>query len=360
MKRFRLLYHISAFMLIFTGVLNAQDSHLSQFDAAPLFFNPALAGTSLCEHRFIGNMKHQWGGIYRNYLVSYDRKITADDFDKFNLGGDIGAGILINNSSNGSVGYGKTELRLIPAYHKYLAGSALKLSFGANIDISQSRIDESSIVLPGNIAPDLQAESKFSFDLDLGTNIGATIMQKYPLNFGVAVFHLLRTRGSYYGDGKTGDKPRLSFNANTIIPIAPSFELWPSAIYMNQKTYSDKAGGSNQLVGGTWLRYDISNQIKQLDALLIGVFSRFTEKSTSLENSSGRINTDSFVIGFAAEAPVGTGVLSAGISYDVTVSEYNDLSKRGEGGSYEISVKYFFCKKDFSYTPPAKLNPVFN
>lgn len=360
MKSLRSLYHISVLVLLCNCALIAQDQHLSQFDAAPLYFNPALAGTSPCEHRFIGNMKHQWGGIYRNYLLSYDRKITAEDFEKTNIGGDLGAGILLNNSSNGSVGYGKTELRLIPAYHKYLMGSALKLSVGANLDFSQSRIDEEAIVLPGNIEPELEGENTFAFDIDLGTNLGATIMQKYPLNVGVAVFHLARMRKSYYGDNKTGDKPRLSFNANTIIPVAPSFQLWPSAIYMNQKTYSDRAGGSNQLVGGTWLRYDISNQVKQLDALLVGVFSRFTEKTNALENSSGRINTDSFVVGFAAEAPVGTGVLSAGISYDVTISEYNDLAQKGEGGSYEISVKYFFCKKDFSYTPPAKLNPVFN
>ncbi len=359
MKDFRLICRISAMMLLCNYAANAQDAHLSQFDAAPLFFNPALAGTSPCEHRFIGNMKNQWGGTYRNYLLSYDRKISAEDFEK-NIGGDLGAGILINNSVAGSISNAKAELRIIPAYHKYLMGSALKLSVGANLDLAQSRVDEEKIVLAGNIEPDLKSEGKISYDVDLGANLGATILQKYPLNFGVAVFHLVRSRSSYYGDNKTGDKPRLSFNANTIIPIAPSFELWPSAIYMNQKTYSDKAGGTNELVGGTWLRYDISNQVKQLDALLIGLFSRFTEKSNNLENSSGRINTDSFVVGFAAEAPVGTGILRGGISYDVTISEYNDLANRGEGGSYEISVKYFFCKKDFNYTPPAKLNPVFN
>lgn len=73
MKGFRFMCRISALALLCNSAVFAQDAHLSQFDAAPLFYNPALAGTSPCEHRFIGNMKHQWGGVYRNYLLSYDR-----------------------------------------------------------------------------------------------------------------------------------------------------------------------------------------------------------------------------------------------------------------------------------------------
>ncbi len=360
MKGFRFMCRISALALLCNSAVFAQDAHLSQFDAAPLFYNPALAGTSPCEHRFIGNMKHQWGGVYRNYLLSYDRKLTSEDFNDKNIGGELGAGIMLNHNGGGAINQSTTELRLIPAYHKYMKGSALKLSVGANLDFSQSRVDEEAVVLPDGIEADLQSEGKFAFDIDLGANIGATIMQKYPVNFGVAVFHLMRTRSSFYGENKTGDKPRLSFNANTIIPVGTAFQVWPSAIYMNQKTYSDKAGGTNEMVGGSWVRYDISNQVKQLDALMIGVFSRFTERSTGVNNASRGINADSFIIGFAAEAPVATGVLNAGISYDVTISDYTAMANKGEAGSFELSVKYYFCKRDFYYTPPAKLNPVFN
>jgi type IX secretion system PorP/SprF family membrane protein len=340
----------------------AQDAHLSQFDAAPLYFNPALSGTGVCDHRFIFNGKQQWG-TYRSLLLSYDRRFAAEDLE-FNAGGDIGAGILVMNDEQGSEPkLGQTNIKLIPAYHKHILGSALKLSVGANLDFGQKRIDQTGGTLPNGeplSGAGLESSNRFFFDIDLGANLGATIKNKYPVNFGVAYFHLLRTNKSFVEDGKsTGDKPRLSFNANTIIPLASSFEIWPSAVYMNQKTYSDGAGGFNQLVAGSWLRYNLADQIQMLDAVFLGLFTRIIERSNAY-TSTAPVSNDSFIIGLGAEAPVGLGVLNIGISYDITTSDYNKMKQRGEAGSFELSAKYFFCKKEFHYTPPAKLNPVFN
>jgi len=360
MKGFRLLCRISALYIFFSSNLSAQDVHLSQFDAAPIFFNPALVGTSLCEHRFIGNMKRQWGN-YNSYMVSYDRKIVGEDLP-FNVGGDLGAGILVSNDVAGETRMGTTEIRLIPAYHKYIIGQALKLDVGANFDIAQSRIDGEKVVLPNGVEYENSAESKFFFDIDLGVNLGATIKQRYPVNFGVALFHLVRSKKSFVTGESTEDKPRLSFNANTIIPVLPVVELHPSAIYMNQKTYGESTGGYNEFVGGSWARYDISNQVKQLNAILLGAFVRMTERSNEVDpNRKVKLSSDSFIVGVAGEAPVALGTLNVGISYDITASkDYNESKARGDGGSFELSIKYFFCKRDFEYTPPAKLNPVFN
>ena len=52
----------------------AQDPEFSQYYAAPLYLNPAFAGTST-DHRFIANYRNQWPNIARGYVttaISYD------------------------------------------------------------------------------------------------------------------------------------------------------------------------------------------------------------------------------------------------------------------------------------------------
>ncbi|MBQ4215187.1 MAG: type IX secretion system membrane protein PorP/SprF, partial [Bacteroidales bacterium] len=50
----------------------AQDTHFSQFDAAPLYYNPALAGVNECHNRIYTNYKGQWN-TYSTFLASYDQ-----------------------------------------------------------------------------------------------------------------------------------------------------------------------------------------------------------------------------------------------------------------------------------------------
>jgi len=69
---------VFAFAILFTGKIYSQDIHLSQFDAAPLFYNPALSGQigESGQKRIILNYKSQWR-TYNTILASYDQVIQG-------------------------------------------------------------------------------------------------------------------------------------------------------------------------------------------------------------------------------------------------------------------------------------------
>src|SRR5690554_7441943 len=54
----------------------AQDAHLSMYDAAPLFLNPALTGVVDGDFRLHGQYRTQWKSVnykpYTSYLLSFD------------------------------------------------------------------------------------------------------------------------------------------------------------------------------------------------------------------------------------------------------------------------------------------------
>ena len=71
---FNVLYHkmkyflVLAFILFVTQTVTAQDPQFSQFYAAPLYLNPAFAGSSQ-QGRVGLNYRNQWPGIDANFTT---------------------------------------------------------------------------------------------------------------------------------------------------------------------------------------------------------------------------------------------------------------------------------------------------
>ena len=98
-------------ILLFFGVLyvNAQDPHFSQYYAAPLYMNPAFAGTTN-DHRIIVNNRIQWPSLpqaFTTYAVSYD-------FYKPEL--KSGFGFLATTDAAGSAGLRSTTFGFSYSY----------------------------------------------------------------------------------------------------------------------------------------------------------------------------------------------------------------------------------------------------
>src|SRR5688572_25484301 len=107
---------IYGFILGFASVctLHAQDPEFSQFYAAPIYTNPAMAGTAFCNRMSAGrisiNYRNQWPslpGTFRSFNASYDQH-----YEK--IGGGIGlmatydragAGLLTTTSFSGVYSY---------------------------------------------------------------------------------------------------------------------------------------------------------------------------------------------------------------------------------------------------------------
>ena len=78
------------FCLLQSGLAFAQDPQLSQFYAAPLYLNPAFAGSAMAP-RAILNYRNQWPALSANYVTSMASFDTY--FDRINSG----VGLLVIN-----------------------------------------------------------------------------------------------------------------------------------------------------------------------------------------------------------------------------------------------------------------------
>jgi hypothetical protein len=83
------------------GTLKAQDPELTQFYAAPVYTNPALAGSAVCDAGAAGRMslnyRNQWPslpGTFRSLCASWDQHIPA-------VGGGVGAMIFHDVAGSG-------------------------------------------------------------------------------------------------------------------------------------------------------------------------------------------------------------------------------------------------------------------
>lgn len=71
------LRNIVAVTLLLTGmVVHGQDLHFTQFNMAPLSFNPALTGGFYGSLRVGGVYRDQWSGVYNTPALSFDSPIV--------------------------------------------------------------------------------------------------------------------------------------------------------------------------------------------------------------------------------------------------------------------------------------------
>jgi len=343
----KLIIRALVIVIISTGIYvksYSQDLHLSQFDAAPLFFNPALSGNFDGINRFIGNWKSQWK-VYNSTLLSYDQMLP----DKITLaGGKFGFGGLITRDIEGTLNYGYNQVHLMPSYHiPIIPNDILFLSAGLDLSMTQNVIDPSLGKLPSNIDPLTGNEttgingitkSSFYFDLAAGINAYTMIKGKYPINLGITLSNFMKSGKSLITKSTENISRRFSINSNSVIRIDSSFSLLPSLIWLHQNP-------SNEVNVGTFVKYAFK---KSPYACYLG--------------SWWRVN-DALIFGAAIDFPgfQPNHVVNFGISFDATLSSYSksvqwDKSKVG-ANSIEVSLKYIIKKGLFKYIPPVKLNP---
>lgn len=320
---------------LFTVKAHSQDVHFSQFDAAPLFFNPALAGAIDCNNRILGNFKSQWA-TYNTAMISYDQGIAKLTTAR----GKFGIGGFANIDYAGVNSYGNTLVELIPAYHYDVIPGKLTLSAGLTAMFNYNTISSDAIILGSNIDPitglplatgnDLENTSQFYWDLGAGLNAKYMINEEFPLNLGFAIKRLLGNGGGLE-DGDVENYRRFSVNSNAIVPVNSTISFLPSLIYIQQKRY-------NELNFGTYFKYNLSLITRFLDAAYVGVWYRWN---------------DAVIMGLSADKTLGKNwVMNLGLNYDLTVSDFRSSNKWKSGknvrsDSFEISVRFMNCKIPF-------------
>jgi len=320
-----LLLLLLSFLLIIADPshLQAQDPHFTQFYAAPLFLNPAFAG-STGEGRATANYRQQWPGLDANF-VTY-----AASYDQFFGKYRSGVGLLLKKDDQGAnAGTPITSIDATALYSYHIPLNrifALKagLSFGygmRSLNFNNFIFGDQLTPIPGRLNPtaeDLSANRKGFFDIGTGAVLFSENMW---LRFSAA--HLNKPNLSFL-DGKDPLPRKFSIHGGYTFSIniykfgkrsrarQNERSITPTFMYIQQ-------GSSSQLSVGAYT---------VLEPLVVGFWYRgLPIKKTEAVG----INQDaiSMLTGFRL------GNLSIGYSYDYTISR---LSNLGSAGSHEISL----------------------
>jgi len=286
----------------------AQDPEFTQFYAAPLYLNPAFAGTARCP-RIALNYRNQWPALSGTFVTqhfSYDQHIQS-------IYG--GLGLMVTNDAAGEGTLKTTTINAIYSYQLQV-NRKFSVRFGVQAGYFQRSLDWSKLTFGDMIDPrrgfvyqtnDVPRGGTVG-NVDFGAGILGFSEQFY---FGFAAHHLTQPNESVI----VGNSPipmKFTGHAGAVIPMsnskytADNAVLSPNILFRSQGTFNQLNIGmymsKSGLVGGVWYRN------KDAFIVLVG------------------INTSHFKLGY---------------SYDLTLSKLGT----GSGGSHEVSCGINFnCK----------------
>lgn len=328
--------------LITTNVILAQDQHFTQFYAAPLTLNPALAGAFDGKYRLSVIYRDQWRNVLDNPYVTFGgamdlrfamnsrRKRTYDAF---------GAGVQFFSDRVPSVDFATNQLMLSGAYHKALNKKTRDqfLSLGFQLGLAQRNINYERVNFgdqfngtDGYTEPtgEVLPENNFSYsDISVGLNYSYAPRKAVGVFIGGAIHHINEPQVSFFID--KNDQDAVEFNGNNKllrkytghfalqIPIGERTQLSPRALVYAQGPHMAANVGSN-------IRFVVSELGST--ALHIGGWAR------PVKNQDSSFAVDAAVIMLGLEV----NNFLIGLSYDANLNYLNNVNKRQ--GAFEISI----------------------
>ncbi len=322
LRRFFLLIGWLSMASLLPKTAEAQDPEFSQFYAAPLYLNPAMAGLHYCP-RIIINFRDQWPGqglnnVYITTAASYDQHFDglSGGIGLFFMSDRAGGGILNTNTVNGIYSYQlriNRELTVKTGMQVTYAQRTVnwdKLIFEDQIDPKTGFVDINGLPNPTAELPPGNTSASY---VDFST--GSLIFNQ---NFfaGLSVKHLTRPNESIIGRDQVARIPiRYNFHGGAVIKLDKSLkaksELYPNIMYTFQSVFKQLDIGSyisrSSLFAGMWYR-NFTHPRFSSDALIL-------------------------IFGFRKD------ILKVSYSYDLTISQLTP----GSGGSHEIALALNFC-----------------
>ncbi len=319
------------FLVLLSIAAQAQDPQFSQFYAAPLYHNPAMAGGAFRD-RVVLNHRTQWPSLpkaFVTFAASYDHysKRYNSGFGLLATTDRAGAGSLRSSSLTGMYSY---QLAFSPTW-ALRAGLQFgygnrsldyhKLTFGDQLDLDLVR---NGIQLGTSDPTQFNAHNVSYFEAGSGL-----LLYSSHFWFGAAAQHLNQPNQSLT-EQESRLPMRLNFNAGAKIPLekkafrrsarfnVPEKSITPAVLYKYQ-------GEFDQLDMGIYLHYN---------PMVVGLWYR----GLPVKNyRKGIYNHDALVVllGWKWDN------MSFGYSYDVTISALGPKT----GGAHEISLAYEFDTK---------------
>jgi type IX secretion system PorP/SprF family membrane protein len=295
----------------------AQDPEFTQFYAAPLYLNPAFAGSTKCP-RINLNYRDQWPALKGTFVT------TAASYDQYVDRLQGGVGLLVLNDKAGQGILNTTSVSGFYSYQLPISRNlAAKIGFQGTY--VQKKYDFSTLTFGDMIDPrygfvfttrdNLASDTKPYADFSSGILIYSS-----SIYGGVAVHHLTQPNESFT-DGVAELPMKFTVHGGAVIPLGRDKKysntyLSPGFLYRQQQDFNQlNLGtyiGKGPFVGGIWYR-------------------------TSVAKGESILGSDSFI----ALVGIQQGIFKFGYSYDVTVSKLANSS----AGSHELSLgMQFECR----------------
>lgn len=333
----------------FSGI-KAQDQHFSQFFAAPLNLNPALAGA------YDGSFR--LGAIYRDQW----RTVLDNPISTYGVGGDLRYELPFTNAENpdfASVGFqfygdnaalydlNTNQLSVFFAYHKALDKRTKQyLALGFQIGLAQRNINYEDLLFGDQFnnldAFDIESAevlpvNNFAYgDYSIGLHYTITPSKYFNVNAGFSLAHFHTPNISFYKSTNSSN-PNLEIQndlamkysayVNTEFKVSPQFRVSPRVLFINQ-------GPHMEINAGAGFRFARNDAAKQ--AFHLGAFLRPVQDETQIALDAlimvAGFEYDNMLIGFSYDLSLrdlindrqGIGVFEFSISY---IGEYeNDLN----------------------------------
>ena len=296
---------ILIFFAMMTGISFAQDPLFSQYYAAPLYLNPAFAGTD-SSARISFNYRNQWPAIlgqFTTYDLEYSQYLEA-------IHGGFGLMAWKDNAGSGTIS--TTNISGIYSYLMNVTND-FSLSIGVQGAYMQKNLDWNKLTFNTPVTPGIgfiyttqevtpKGESRF-FDLSAGI-VGYT----KEFYFGASVDHITQPSEGFISQGN--NLPiKFMGNLGAMIPLNNSsipIYLSPNIIFIQQQNFQQISMGvyiqRSWLVAGMWYRIN--------DAIITTI----------------GLQRWGMILGY---------------SYDITVNKLSNAT----GGAHELSLGYRFHSK---------------
>lgn len=319
MKKIQKYFPAVLMGMVFTFALSekiqAQDAQISQYDAAPVMFNPANTGMlKFTDLRISALYRSQWSSLatsFNTFAMSFDMAAS----DRWGAGGVFvntdEANVISSSNFLLSGAYQVTD----PNQTKYM------ITTGAQLGLLYKRINMNGMIFDSqfdgyNFDGDIPSQEQFSkttrfmIDANMGIAYKSTDRTKKVNPYAdFAVFHITTPDESFIGEKKSKLPMRFMGGAGARIEVNRDLLIDPSVIWMRQRE-------SQQFLINVLAHYSISGTPYQV----IGGLGYRTEDAVII-TAGIRHNSNIFRI-----------------SYDVNTSSLSDYSKNR--GALEFTVIY--------------------
>lgn len=315
--KIRTLLSLSTFIFLcyFNG--QSQDAFFTQWEAMPLYYNPALTGNFEGKLRIQSIYRNQWQSILG--ANSYRTTAASVDFNfKDGKNRRVSLGAFGLNDVAGSANLRVNNFKISAAVEQLLGDSKAAhhaLSIGVSGGLGIRKFDVEGIQWPDSNTVYTGNDKRQFPDISAGLFWAFQGNSRFNFQIGTGLHHLNRPNIAFSDTISVTLDLRLATHATVEIPIIESLSIIPSFLFEAQGPNGQYQFGTS----GRW--YPWSNPS---DFFQLGI------KARTAQNNAGNESINPFILTFDASYKS----ILIGFAWD----RYNNFS--GPSNAYEFSVGY--------------------